>query len=218
MNHAVSVSNKKQVRNFSRQMNMANGSYEVTTDLFPREALQVYSAYNLGQEVSSKDQDTYFSAHRGGSQGDYRQGMEAKMANVVDCLRHFPNSKRALMTVPNTSFPSHTSDDDAKCLREIHFYLDDDNDDKDSTSSISSGNTRKKKTLQLNATVWMRAQAAEIFPKNIHFIGSLMDRVASQLQQLENSDANTGTGTVTTTIVVGELFYLATTLVSVREN
>ena len=70
-------------------------------------------------------------------------------------------------------------------MREIHFYLDDG---------------------VLNATVWMRAQAAEIFPKNIHFVGSLMDTVAR------------GVSSEGKAVIVGELFYLATTLVSVRED
>jgi hypothetical protein len=52
----------------------------------------------------------------------------------------------------------------------------------------------------------MRAQAAEIFPKNIHFVGTLMDCVATSLT---NNDK---------TIKIGQLFYLATTIVSVRED
>ena len=113
--------------------------------------------------------------------------MKVKIDNVVDCLRLFPKSKRAVITIPNKSTPSHTSDDDAKCMREIHFYLD------------NNG-------CVLNATVWMRAQAAEIFPKNIHFVGSLMNVVASKSSsQLQN-------------VRIGTLFYLATTLVSVRED
>ncbi len=154
--------------------------YTIETDLFPIEALKVYSSYNLGENIREEDRKKYFSAHRGGSQGDYREGMQKKMANVVDCLTKFPSSKRAVITVPNNSFPVHASDDDAKCMREIHFY-------------IEGG--------FLNATVLMRAQASEIFPKNIHFIGSLMDNIAKLLN-----------------VKIGELFYLATTLVSVRED
>ena len=45
-------------------------------------------------------------------------------------------------------------------MRELHFNLDDG---------------------QLNASVFFRAQAASIFPKNIHFIGTIMDEVASKL-------------------------------------
>jgi hypothetical protein len=46
-----------------------------------------------------------------------------------------------------------------------------------------------------------RAQAALIFPKNIHFIGSLMSEIASQLPGQPS---------------LGRLFYLATILVSDR--
>lgn len=182
------LSKPNHVRNYDRRINMAN--YTVETDLFPIEALRVYSNYNLGQVIQIEDKEKYFSAHRGGSQGDYREGIQDKIANVVDCLSHFPNSKRAVITIPNNSTPVHSSDDDAKCMREIHFYLDVDEDGE----------------AVLNATVWMRAQAAEIFPKNIHFVGSLMDTVANGL-------SNQGK-----TVIVGELFYLATTLVSVRED
>ena len=167
------------VRNFSQRISMTD--YTVETDLFPREALQAYSAWNLGLAVSPEMKQKYFSAHRGGSQGDYREHMPEKIANVVDCLARFPGSKRAVITIPNNPLPSHISDDDAKCMRELHFYLD---------------------GSRLSATVFFRAQAAEIFPKNIHFVGSLMDAICRALP-----GGN---------IARGELFYLATTLVSDR--
>mmetsp|Transcript_3064 Transcript_3064/g.4629 ORF Transcript_3064/g.4629 Transcript_3064/m.4629 type:complete len:190 (+) Transcript_3064:65-634(+) len=159
----VLLQNRKMIRNFHRCIDMADDSFVVETDLFSVAALNVYSAYNLENSIDEKDRQTYFSAHRGGSQGDYREGMKAKITNVVDCLHRYPQSKRAVITVCNNPKPRHSSDEDAKCMREIHFYLDD-------------GNI-------LNATVWMRAQAAEIFPKNIHFVGSLMKRVAEQLTE-----------------------------------
>lgn len=182
----ILLSERKFIRNFSCCISMdCNGndsetakSYTIETDLFPVEALRVYSAYNLGEDIEEAERSRYFSAHRGGSQGDYREGIKEKISNVVDCLKQFPASKRAVITIPNNSFASHKSDDYAKCMREMHFYID--------------GNV-------LNATVWMRAQAAEIFPKNIHFIGSLMHKIACALD-----------------LKVGELFYLATNLVSVR--
>ena len=177
------LSKQKLVRNYNRRIDMAN--YTVETELFPIEALKVYSDYNLGKVINPQDKEKYFSAHRGGSQGDYREAIQVKIDNVVDCLRNFPSSKRAVITIPNDSTPSHSSDDDAKCMREIHFYLE--------------GGV-------LNATVWMRAQAAEIFPKNIHFVGSLMDAVAKGVSNGGHM------------VKVGELFYLATTLVSVRED
>jgi Thymidylate synthase len=189
------LANTKMIRNYARCIQLGpsggkeegtNNSYTIKSDLFPVEALKVYSAYNLGDVIEEEERRKYFSAHRGGSQGDYRNGMKNKIENVVDCLSKYPKSKRAVITIPNTSTPSHVSDDDAKCMREIHFYLD--------------GNV-------LNATVFMRAQAAENFPKNIHFIGSLMERIAENLQ-----------GKSGIKVTIGELFYLATTLVSVRED
>eukprot|EP00553_Chaetoceros_curvisetus_P008670 CAMPEP_0204618204 /NCGR_PEP_ID=MMETSP0717-20131115/4934_1 /ASSEMBLY_ACC=CAM_ASM_000666 /TAXON_ID=230516 /ORGANISM="Chaetoceros curvisetus" /LENGTH=216 /DNA_ID=CAMNT_0051631895 /DNA_START=10 /DNA_END=660 /DNA_ORIENTATION=- len=207
MNSLLSNPQTKFIRNYSRSIDMSpstiapNEGYTVETELFPVEALKVYSAYNLQDEIEEEQRKKYFSAHRGGSQGDYREGMKDKIANVVDCLRRFPSSKRAVITIPNTSKPNHESDDDAKCMREIHFYLD---KDEGCTSTTTSGGSKMK--MNLNATVWMRAQAAEIFPKNIHFVGSLMERVAEGIMSESIS------------VEIGELFYLATTLVSVRED
>ncbi len=200
MNSLLSNPGTKFIRNYSRSIDMSpSKGYTVETDLFPLEALKVYSAYNLQGEIEEEQRKKYFSAHRGGSQGDYRESMKEKIANVVDCLRRFPSSKRAVITIPNTSKPNHESDDDAKCMREIHFYLD--QDEENSTTSDDS-----KMKMKLNATVWMRAQAAEIFPKNIHFVGSLMERVAE------------GIMSESVNVEIGVLFYLATTLVSVRED
>lgn len=150
----------------------------VETELFPQEALEVYSAWNLELEIPAPLREKYFSAHRGGSQGDYRDGMRGKIDNIVDCLTHYPQSKRATITIPNESSPSHTDDAAAKCMREIHFYLEGD---------------------AVGATVLFRAQAAEIFPKNIHFIGEMVAEVANRLDKAP-----------------GRLHYLATTLVADR--
>jgi hypothetical protein len=66
----------------------------------------------------------------------------------------------------------------------------------------------------------MRAQAAEIFPKNVHFLGRLMEMVAQQLtlngaSAGSDNDANDGKDAVSV-FEIGEIFYLATTLVSAR--
>ena len=166
------------VRNFQQTIRMDDWAIE--TDLFPAEALEAYTSWNLEHPVSDKLKQRYFSEHRGGSQGDYRAGMAAKIANVIECLTQFPNSKRAVITVLNNPSAHHTCDADAKCMREIQFYLD---------------------GTALNATVFFRAQAAEIFPKNIHFIGGLMAEVAKGLGN---------------NIHPGTLFYLSTILVSDR--
>lgn len=177
------LSSQKMIRNFSCKIFIGREEhYTLETGLFPTDSLKVYSAWNLEDTINAEDKAKYFSAHRGGSQGDYRSGMRRKIQNVIDCLQKFPNSKRAVITIPNNPYHCHDCDDDSKCMREIHFYFNEKHD-------------------RLDATVWMRAQAAEIFPKNIHFIGSLMQRISEAL-----------------CVNPGELFYLATTLVSVRED
>lgn len=198
-----SLTNKKFIRNFCRRR-ICMKNYVIETDLFPTEALRVYSSYNLGDDVSAQDKQKYFTNHRGGKQGDYRHNIQPKIRNVVNCLLLYPQSKRAIITIPNNSVACHTSDDDAKCMREIHFYLDEEekaNDDDEASLA--------KYNYALNATCFMRAQAAEIFPKNIHFVGSLMSRIVKELNDNNSNDKK---------YEVRELYYHATTLVSVREN
>lgn len=166
------------VRNFHADILITD--HLVETELFPEDALRAYTAWNLELPVSDEDRATYFSAHRGGNQGDYRAGMRAKIANVVDCLTAFPASKRAVISVVPRDDATHTDDGAAKCMREIHLHLDGD---------------------VLNATVLFRSQAAEIFPKNIHFVGALVAEVAGRLPG---------------TVRPGTVHYLATILVSDR--
>lgn len=175
--HMTEISSVSSVRNFSQELDMSD--YVVETDLFPKDVLDAYSAWNLEQTLT-EEQRELFNDERGGGQGDYREGIGDKIANVVDCLNRFPESKRAVITISNTPNAKHENDDTAKCMREIHFTLDDGT---------------------LNATVLFRAQAASIFPKNIHFIGSLMDTIAAQLDDQPP---------------VGSLHYLATILVGDR--
>lgn len=168
----------KAVRNV--QFDIRLDPWLVETELFPKEALDAYSAWNLELEIPAELRKKYFSDHRGGSQGDYRDGMRSKIDNVVDCLTRYPKSKRAVITIPNESCPSHTDDAAAKCMREVHFYLEDD---------------------AVHATVLFRAQAAEIFPKNIHFVGEMVAEVARRLDGEKRP---------------GQLHYLTTILVADR--
>lgn len=172
------VSKDKSVRNFTQCLDMSD--FLVETDVFPEEVLIAYSAYNMEKDLSEAQQQ-FMNANRGGAQGDYRDGMAAKIANVVDCLSNFPQSKRALITICNEPMPNHGSDSDAKCVRELQLYLDENG--------------------KLSGTVFLRAQAAFLFPKNIHMIGSIMTEIA---QQLPNTPA------------LGTLFYLSGILVSDR--
>lgn len=153
---------------------------EVESPLFPKEALDFYSRFNLLQlDLSSPDtadqalMAKYYNPARGGAQGDYRDGILPKIDNLVDCLTKFPNSKRAVITIPFSTKPSaqadHTETGEAKCLRELHFYLEE---------IAGPENTVEK---YLCCSGFMRAQAVSIFPKNIHMIGRLMNLVAGRL-------------------------------------
>ena len=164
--------------NYHRTIDMSD--YLIETELFPRNVLAAYTLWNLGKDLNP-EQLSVFSDQRGGGQGNYREGITQKIDNVVDALQSFPRSKRAVITIPNNSFANHNNDDDAKCMREIHFRVD--------------GNL-------INATVFFRAQAALIFPKNIHFIGSLMEEIGRRL---------------TPTVKPGQLSYLASILVNDRD-
>jgi thymidylate synthase len=176
--HMNEISDEQPVRNFVQVLDMSD--YVVETELFPEAALKTYSALNMEKDISD-EQKQYISELRGGAQGNYSEGMGRKIANVVDCLTHYPQSKRAVITMSNQPAPDHRNDADAKCLRELQLYLDDGG--------------------QLSATAFFRAQAASIFPKNIHFIGSIMAEVADRLPQKP---------------ALGTVFYLATILVSDR--
>ena len=177
-NRMTEISLSQPVRNYVQCLDMSD--FLVVTDDFPEDVLQAYSAYNMEQELTA-EQQSFMNAHRGGAQGDYREGMQRKIDNVVDCLTHFPQSKRAIITVSNEPMPNHNNDNDAKCVRELQLYLDDDG--------------------KLSGTVFLRAQAAFLFPKNIHMIGSIMTEIAGRLP---GSPA------------LGTLFYLSGILVADR--
>ena len=166
------------LRNFVQVLDMSD--FVVETELFPEAALDAYSAWNTGKELT-ENQLRYKSDLRGGPQGDYREGMADKIANVIDSLTKFPQSKRAVITVCNKSLARHEDDANAKCVRELHLYLDDDS--------------------RLSGTIFLRAQAVSLFPKNIHMVGSIMTEIAAQLPQQP---------------ALGTLFYVATILVADR--
>ncbi|KAG8468127.1 hypothetical protein KFE25_007179 [Diacronema lutheri] len=148
----------------------------VETDLFPADALAFYTFHNLAGAVAAPPEllprmdelrAQYYAAARGGGQGDYRAGIAAKVADVVACLQAHPGSKRAVLSIPFSSGRGshevrHGDTDEAKCLRELHFYID-------------AGDDR------LHCSAFMRAQATSIFPKNIHLIGTLLGAIAQQL-------------------------------------
>jgi hypothetical protein len=82
----------------------------VETELFPAGALHYYTKKNMGWDYTKEEYDTWQLAERGGAQGDYRDGMQTKIANVIDCLRTEPLSKRAVIPIPFNSEGSETVD------------------------------------------------------------------------------------------------------------
>ena len=136
----------------------------VETELFPVEALDFYTRWNLEEEITDEEIDAYKTPERGGAQGDYRRGMRRKIANAVDCLRTHENSKRASIPIPFTDEGSSAIDwrdqGQTKCCRELYLY-------------VEEG--------KLSCTGVLRVQNASIFPKNIHFFGALLRRCAAEL-------------------------------------
>ena len=134
------------------------------TPLFPRGALEYYTKKNMGWEYTQHEHDTYQMDERGGEQGDYRDGMQEKIKNVVACLRAEPRSKRAIIPIPFSNEGSRnvdwTNQGQTKCCRELHFYCEDG---------------------KLKCTGILRMQNASIFPKNIHFFATLIEHVANEL-------------------------------------
>eukprot|EP00978_Attheya_sp_CCMP212_P027221 scaffold91019_cov49-Attheya_sp.AAC.4 len=136
----------------------------VETDLFPRGALEYYTKKNMGFDYTQEEYDQWQLAERGGEQGDYREGMQAKISNVIDCLKKEPLSKRAVIPIPFNSEGSESADwtnqGQNKCCRELHLYLEEG---------------------KLKCTAIVRMQNANIFVKNIHFFSTLLDYVAKEL-------------------------------------
>lgn len=153
------------VRNFVGVIeNISVAASTVETDLFPFGALEYYTKKNMGWNYTEQEAATWQLAERGGAQGDYRDGMPEKIANVIDCLKTEPLSKRAVIPIPFADAPSCSADwkdqGQNKCCRELHFYLEDG---------------------KLKCTGIVRMQNANIFVKNIHFFAVLIEHVANEL-------------------------------------
>ena len=153
------------VRNFVGVIeDFSVASSTVETELFPRGALEYYTKKNMGWDYSAEEKEKWQLNERGGEQGDYRDGMKAKIANVIDCLRTEPLSKRAVIPIPFSTEGSETVDwknqGQNKCCRELHLYLEDG---------------------KLKTTGIVRMQNANIMVKNIHFFATLVNHVAKEL-------------------------------------
>lgn len=137
----------------------------VETELFPRGALEFYTAKNMGWPVRKEDEALWMMPERGGAQGDYREGMQAKITNAIDCLREHPDSKRATIPIPfaieGTQNIDWRDQGQTKCCRELYLYIED---------------------RRLCCTAVLRMQNASIFPKNIHLFATLLHHVAGELK------------------------------------
>lgn len=152
---------KKAFRNFVGVIQEINRkSITIETELFPEDALDFYTKHNMNlitPEKNPKLYEKFYNNLRGGGQGNYSYKFQEKFQNIVDCLTKFPDSKRAVLTMPYSKKYSHevahNDDEEQKCLRELHFF-------------IEEGT--------LHCSGFMRSQASIIFPKNMHFIGTVM--------------------------------------------
>jgi thymidylate synthase len=157
------------IRNFCGFIeNMDRDSLAVETELFPKEALEFYTKVNMeliNQDTNPEDFKKYYIPMRGGGQGDYSYKFQEKYKHVIECLTNKPDSKRAIISMTHSKKYSHEvrpeDDNEAKCLRELVFYTEDN---------------------ALHCTGFMRAQSAVIFPKNIHFIGTVLNDIADELK------------------------------------
>lgn len=152
------------MRNFVGVIDDFSVEASLVTELFPRGALEYYTKKNMGWECTAEEKERWQLNERGGEQGDYREGMQAKIANVIDCLRTEPLSKRAVIPIPFNSEGSESANwrdqGQNKCCRELHLYLEDG---------------------RLKCTGIVRMQNANIYVKNIHFFSTLVNQIAKEL-------------------------------------
>jgi acetolactate synthase small subunit len=160
----------------------------VETDLFDKSTLVAYAKKNCNIRPTDEEMKL-FSEYQGGEQGNYSSWMDKKIRIIAECLTEFPNSKRAVISTGGTFH--HSDTDNAKCLREMHFYLNQD----------MSGKYR------LNCTGIFRAQAVDIMPKNFYFVWFVMNQIKEKL--LEKSELP---------IELGDYTHFVTTLVKTRND
>jgi len=171
LQYVVNINGNKAMNVIAEIVDMSEHGYQVETELFPKEALEAYTSYNLqgngiaGSVIASPEQLKWMNNERGGGQGNYNANMQQKIERIVIALKTKPTSKRAVLTIPFTTKCALCVDlndtEEWKCLREIYFSIGNDG--------------------RLHATGIMRSQALNIFVKNIHFIGTLMNIIAEQL-------------------------------------
>ena len=158
----------------------------VLSDLFDLETLDYYARKNCGFPVTKDEIKKYETEYRGGLQGDYSSDMNSKIENIVESLTNFPASKRAVVMM-NNKWWSHDDTDEAKCCRELHFYL---------TKS------KYENTMLLNCTGIFRAQAVDIMPKNFFFVYKILEVINEKLNIQTNQKYMIGSYTHFVTILV----------------
>ncbi len=158
----------------------------ILSDLFDLETLDYYARKNCGFPVTKDEVEKYETEYRGGLQGDYSSDMDSKIKNIVDSLINFPESKRAVVMM-NNKWWTHDDTDEAKCCRELHFYL----------STSKDGNS-----MLLNCTGIFRAQAVDIMPKNFFFVYKILEVINEKLNSQENQKYIIGSYTHFVTILV----------------
>ena len=158
----------------------------ILSDLFDLETLDYYARKNCGFPVTKDEVEKYETEYRGGLQGDYSSDMDSKIKNIVDSLINFPESKRAVVMM-NNKWWTHDDTDEAKCCRELHFYL----------STSKDGNS-----MLLNCTGIFRAQAVDIMPKNFFFVYKILEVINEKLNSQAKQKYLIGSYTHFVTILV----------------
>ena len=158
----------------------------ILSDLFDLETLDYYARKNCGFPVTKDEVEKYETEYRGGLQGDYSSDMDSKIKNIVDSLINYPASKRAVVMM-NNKWWTHDDTDEAKCCRELHFYL----------STSKDGNS-----MLLNCTGIFRAQAVDIMPKNFFFVYKILEVINEKLNNQAKQKYLIGSYTHFVTILV----------------
>jgi len=181
-------------RNFSGTIfNFCEDNAVVETDLFDKKTLRAYAKKSCNSKLT-KEEESLFEEYKGGSQGDYSSNMALKINNVVECLAEFQESKRAVIMINSKNW-HHYETDDAKCCRELHFYLDRTKVDE----AYPPG-------WKLSCTGFFRAQAVDIMPKNFYFVYYVMNLIKEKLQSMELN------------VEIGNYTHFVTTLVATRND
>ena len=158
----------------------------ILTDLFDLDTLDYYARKNCGFQVTKDEVKKYETEYRGGLQGDYSSDMDSKIENIVESLINFPASKRAVVMM-NNKWWSHDDTDEAKCCRELHFYL---------------SKSKYDNTMLLNCTGIFRAQAVDIMHKNFFFVYKILEVINEKLNIQTNQKYMIGSYTHFVTILV----------------